>query len=96
MKEAAELVVDLDRGRLGVVGGLREVAAEEDLLFLLAEGHRTELLAHAPLADHLARELGRLLDVVAGAGRHVAEDQLFRGAAAEEDRQVVLEELARS
>src|SRR5690348_29562 len=28
-KEATKLGVDLDRGRLGVVGGLREVAAEE-------------------------------------------------------------------
>ncbi len=56
--------VDLHRGGLGVVDPLGEVAAEEDLLFLLAEGHRAELLAHAPLADHLAGQLGRPLDVV--------------------------------
>ena len=92
--DAADLVVDLERGALGVVGGLREVAAEEDLLFLLAEGQRAELLAHAPLADHLAGELGRALDVVAGAGGHVTEDELLGDAAAEEDREVVLEELA--
>src|SRR5688572_5237143 len=34
VEESTELVVDLDRGALGVVGGLREVAAEENLLFL--------------------------------------------------------------
>src|SRR5579884_4133098 len=62
--DAPHLGVDLDRGGLGVVDPLREVAAEEDLLLLLAEGHRAELLAHPPLADHLARHLGRALDVV--------------------------------
>src|SRR5688572_25888615 len=45
-QEAPELGVDLDRRLLGVVGGLREVAAEEDLLFLLAERHRSERFAH--------------------------------------------------
>ena len=39
-------------------------------------------LAHAPLADHLAGEVGRLLDVVAGARRHVAEELLLGDAAA--------------
>ena len=36
---------------------LRDLAAEEDLLFLLAEGQRTEA-AHAVLADHAAGEVG--------------------------------------
>src|SRR5204862_197756 len=64
-QDAAHLGVDLDGGLLGVVDLLREVAAEEYLLFLLAEGHRPELVAHAPLAHHLARQLGGALDVVA-------------------------------
>src|SRR5581483_1735499 len=92
--EAADLGVDLRSGALGVALGLVEVAAEEDVLVLRAEGHRPELVAHAPLADHLAGELARALEVVAGAGRHVAEDELLGGAAAEEDREVVLELLA--
>src|SRR5438552_3725639 len=86
------LVVDLQRGRLRVVDALGEVAAEEDLLLLLAEGNGTELLAHAPLAHHLVGQLGGALEVVAGAGGHVAEHELRGGAAAEEDREVVDQE----
>src|SRR5579885_3467014 len=59
---APHLGVDLDRRGLGVVDPLCEVAAEEDLLLLLAEGHRAELLAHPPLADHLARHFRGALD----------------------------------
>src|SRR5207253_3297078 len=47
-QDAAHLGVDLDGGLLGVVDLLGEVAAEEDLFLLLAEGHGPELLAHAP------------------------------------------------
>src|SRR5213080_2543391 len=90
--DAPHLGIDLHRGRLRVVDALGEVAAEEDLLLLLAEGDGPELLAHAPLADHLVRELGGALEVVARAGGHVAEHQLLGGAAAEEDGEVVDEE----
>src|SRR5437660_5823744 len=90
--DAPHLVVDLHRGRLRIIDALGEVAAEEDLLLLLAEGHGTELLAHAPLADHLVGELGGALDVVASAGGHVAEHQLLGGTATEEDGQVVDQE----
>src|SRR5437870_1632237 len=76
--DAPHLGVDLHRGRLRVVDALGEVAAEEDLLLLLAEGDGPELLAHAPLADHLVRELGGALEVVARAGGYVAEHQLLR------------------
>src|SRR5216110_2771869 len=84
-QDAAHLGVDLDGGLLRVVDLLREVAAEEDLLLLLAEGHRAELVAHAPLAHHLARQLGGALDVVARPGGHAAEGQLLRRPPAEED-----------
>src|SRR5262245_44913777 len=43
-EDAAHLAVDLHRGVLRVVDLLREVAAEEDLLLLLAERHGPELL----------------------------------------------------
>src|SRR5262245_50485479 len=60
---AADLAVDLDRGGLGVVDALGEIAPEEDLFLLLAEGHGPELLAHAPLAHELARKVCGTLDI---------------------------------
>ena len=40
--------------------------------------------AHAELADHLAGELGGALDVAAGAGGHLLEEDLFGAATAHE------------
>ena len=74
--DALHFLVDPDRGLLAVVRVLRDLAAEEDLLFLLAEGQRPDRVAHAPLADHLARQLGGALDVVAGAGGHAARSMI--------------------
>ena len=74
---------------------LGEIAPEKDLLFLLAERHRSEPLAHPPLAHHLAGQVRGTLQVVAGAGRHVLQAELLGDATTEENRQVVGEELAR-
>ena len=63
-----DFLIDLDRRRLGVVLMLRELAAEEDGFFFLAEGGGAEV-GHAPLADHASRHVGGAFDVVAGAGR---------------------------
>ena len=71
LDQALDLAVDLDRGRLRVVLVAGELLAEEDRLLALAEGQRPEL-GHAPLAHHLAGELGGTLEVVAGAGRDLA------------------------
>ena len=79
--QAANFEVDLPRRLLGEVAVLCDLAAEEDLLFLLAEGQRTEA-AHAVLADHAAGELGGVLDVAAGAGGHLVEEDLLSHAAA--------------
>src|SRR6266508_3783723 len=46
---------------------------------------RSDGVAHAPAADHLARDLGQLLDVGLGAGRRLVEHDLLGGAAAERD-----------
>src|SRR5690349_24726275 len=54
-----DLFVDAHGRRLRVVAVLGDLAAEEDLLFLLAETERPEH-AHAPLAHHAAREPGGL------------------------------------
>src|SRR5262249_7140519 len=93
--DAAHLVVDLHGRGLGVLRALREIAPQEDLLLLLAEGDRAELLAHAPLAHHLPRQLGGALKVVARAGGHVAEHELLGGTAAEQDGEVHQEEVLR-
>ena len=83
--DALHFLVDAERRVLAVVRVLRDLAAEEDLLFLLAEGERAHRVAHAPLADHAAGQLGGALEVVAGAGRDLAEHDLFGDAAAEQD-----------
>ena len=47
------------------------------------ELHHSDLVAHAPAGDHVARELGRLLDIVLGAGRARAVHHFFRRTPAE-------------
>ena len=64
---------------------LRDLAAEEDLLFLFAEDQRADL-RHAPLGDHLAGHLGGTLEVVAGPGGEPVEMQLLGDAAAHQHR----------
>ena len=81
--EEANLGVNLASGLVGEVAVLCDLASEEDLLFLLAEGHRPES-AHAEFADHLAGEFGGALDVVAGTGGHLLEEDLFGAATAHE------------
>ena len=92
---ALDLVVDLEGGGLGVVLVPVELLAQEDGLLLLAVGEGPERLAHAPLADHLPRHLGRLLDVVLRSGRDLAEGRLLGDAAAHADRDARLELLLR-
>src|ERR1700757_4554088 len=65
--KAANLSVDLPRRLLGEIAMLRDLASKKDLLFLLAEGQRTQS-AHAVFANHLACEVSRPLDIVAGSG----------------------------
>src|SRR5262249_32306206 len=66
--DALALGIDQDGRLLAVVLGAGHFATEEDVLLSLAEGERAHLVRHAPLADHLARHLRGLLEVVAGAG----------------------------
>ncbi len=78
--DATHFLVDVNRGVFRVVAVLRDFAAQEDRLFLLAEGQRAER-AHAPVANHLAGDFRGAFDVVARAGGDVAEEN-FLGAAA--------------
>src|SRR5438270_2840494 len=93
--EALHLVVDLQRGVLAVILVLRDLAAEEDLLLLLAEGERSHRVAHAPLAHHAARELRGALEIVAGARGEAIHRDLLGDAAAEQDRDLVVQVIAR-
>src|SRR5438034_8270302 len=87
--DALDLAVDGEGGLLAGILRARDLATEEDVLLVLAEGERAQLLGHAPLAHHLARHLGRLLEVVAGAGGLLVEHDLLRGAPAQENRDAV-------
>ena len=61
-------------------------AGKESVLRLGGEqGDRADRVAHAPTSDHLAGDLGQLLDVRLGAGCRVAVDEPFGDAAAEGD-----------
>ena len=75
------------RGRLAVVLVRGDLAAQEHHFLFLAERERAEVLAHAELAHHAARQAGGAFDVVRGAGRQVVEDQVLRGAAAHQHAQ---------
>ena len=48
--------------------------------------------AHAPLADHLARDFGGAFDVVAGAGGDVVQENFLGGATAHQDGELRFEE----
>ena len=85
LNDPSDLGIDLDGSALGVIHFLCEVSPKKDLFLFFPERHRTEFFAHAPLADHTARQIGGLFDVVAGAGRHMVEHELFRDPAAEEN-----------
>src|SRR5215216_8001246 len=86
--EAPHLLVDLEGDLLGVVLLVAEVAAQEHVLLLGAQHQGAEAVAHAVLADHLAGDLGGLLDVVGGAGGRVEEPQLLGHPAAEQHGQL--------
>ena len=86
LDDAADLVVDLARDLVGVVGLGGELAAEERLAAVVAEDARAEALGHPEAHHHLLRGLGHLLEVVGGAGGDLAEDDLLGGAAAQGHR----------
>ena len=58
-------------------------------MLTLPEGHRPELLGHAVLGDHLARELRGPLDVVAGARGDIADGDRLGHPPAQHHRDLV-------
>ena len=87
--QLGDLLVD-DRGDLlGVVATVTDVAAQEGFGVAGTELDRPEPLGHPVLGHHGARHGGGLLDVVAGAGGRVVEDQLLGRPAAHHVRELV-------
>ena len=89
LDHAPDLVVDLARDLLGVVGLLAHLAAEERHVVVAPEHARAELLAHAEAHDHLLGDRGDLLEIVGRAGGDLVEDELLRGAPAERHRELL-------
>ena len=89
LHQARDLGVDGLGRLLGVIGGIAVVASEEDLVIRLAERLVPQFVGHAVVHDHLARLLGRALQVVRGARGDIAAEQLFGDATAQEHRQIV-------
>ena len=76
--ELADLVVDEALGLLRcLVRAWQSVRREH--------GDRSDGGVHSPPADHLAGDLGELLDVGFGAGGDVAEDDLFGRSSSQRD-----------
>ena len=65
--------------------------AAQVLQLLAGVAHRAQLLAHAELGDHAPDQLGRLLDVVAGAGADGAEHGQLRRPAAQHHGDAVVQ-----
>ena len=89
-QDPLDLLVDDPGGLVGVVAGVHEVLAEEHRA-LRAPRHRADAVGHAPLAHHLAGQLGGADEVVVGAGGDHAEHELLGDAAAHADDEAVLD-----
>src|SRR5262245_10219079 len=82
--DALHLGVDDARGLLAERPIGSEAACDPEVrVRARRELHEPELIAHAPARDHVARDLGGLLDVVLRARGARAVHQLFCGASAE-------------
>src|SRR5206468_11132753 len=72
----ADFLIDLDGSVFAVVAMLIDLAAQEDLFFLLAEGQWAKI-AHAPLTNHLASQFSCALNVIARASAHLSHEEFF-------------------
>src|SRR5262249_32895358 len=82
LHNGADLFINLTGRLLAIVALLTQLAAKEDHLLPLTQGHGAESLAHAIVSHHLSRHGGNALDVIGRASRYLAEDQPFRYMAA--------------
>src|ERR1051325_11378420 len=72
----------------------RDRTAEEYFAVVFAVDHRPQRIRHSPLGYHAARERGRILEVAARAGGHLAQKYLFRDTSAERHRDILQQALA--
>ena len=79
---------------LTVILVLDPLPADEDFLAGFADGERADGIAHTPFSDHLAGQLGDAFDVVGSAGGDILENDFLSHTAAEEDNQVIAQEVA--
>ena len=77
------LAVDLGSGGLAVALALTQIAAQEGLLLRGTVHHRAKPLREAVLGDHLAGNVGGLLQIIGSTGGDILQDQLFGHAAAQ-------------
>ena len=77
------LAVDLSSSGLAVALALTQIAAQEGLLLRGAVHHRAEPLREAVLGDHLAGNVGSLLQIIGSTGGDILQNQLFGHAAAQ-------------
>ena len=84
--EFAHFLVDRMSRAVGHLLVPRDAAAKKDLAVVLAVRERAEPVGQAPLRHHVARDLGRPLDVVGRARGHIRrpEDQLLGDTSAEQ------------
>src|SRR5262245_23198686 len=83
--EPAYFLVDLFGGRFAVVARTRNVASEENVVFVFAIFDHAHLLAHAPFANHPAGNGRGASDVATCTVGDVTEDNFFRDAATHGD-----------
>ena len=88
--QLTHFLVDLFRSLLAEVAMLIDLATEEDLFIFLAESDRAER-THSEFTDHAASEIRRLLDIIAGTGSHLLQEDLFSNASAHHDGQTSFE-----
>ena len=87
--DALNLNIDAARRLLGVILVIGVIATKEHLMLRLAKHLRAQLLAHTQTRNHLARHLGRALQVVARTRRDVVAHELLGNAAAQEHGELV-------
>lgn len=86
---ALNLDIDAARRLLGVILVIGVIATKEYLMLRLTKHLRTQFLAHAQARDHLARHLGRALQIVARARCDVVAHELLGNATAQEHGKLV-------
>src|SRR6266702_7799335 len=77
LDDTADLFIHLAGRLLTVVALLTEVAAQENQLFLVTQGHWPNATTHAVFSDHGTCNLGHALNVVRCASSDLAKDNQF-------------------